>query len=559
MSRILVVEEQTVTRHALRLLLEAAGHEVVAEADNGVQALQLVRQLQPALMIMELNIPRLGGLELIQRLRARDDEVKVLVLTAQRSEYFAARCLEAGAQGFVSKHEDMAELGKALDAVLHGHGYFPSHVLGTTQVPQGDRHALALKALSARELAVLQGVCKGLSNVAIGEQLALSDKTVSTYKIRLKQKLQASSQLELIDIARRHGLAEGDASPDKPAADEQRLLRRMIDALPYAVNVRDLEGRLLTCNAAYLAQRQVTLEAIQGKRVDQTTEMQGEDPHLMHEALLKAIRAGVAFSRDVVITVAGQPHVLRHWGQPYHDSAGQSLGMIFGNVDITDRDVQLRILRQDAEQAHNALHDHHQQQARFTTALAAPLQRLAASLEQVESAAADTLSELLAAARADSRQLLKLLAMLQQANTLNLGKQEWRATPVDLRQLLSELIEDRRSALPLQDIALDLHAVRHPHVLSDAALLRQVMATLLSYVMQAPASVRVCLAANGRGQGLVEVNYEVQGGSTTAPPAEVELDLMLAKTLITQMSGEFAITQQTDETHLTLRLLLTQA
>lgn len=533
MSRILVVEEQTVTRHALRLLLEAAGHEVVAEADNGMEALQLVRQLRPALMIVELNIPRLSGLELLQRLQARGDEVKVLVFTAQRSEYFAARCLEAGAHGFVSKHEDMAELAKALDAVLHGHGYFPSHVLGTTHATQGDAHSLALKALSARELAVLQGVCKGLSNVAIGAQLALSDKTVSTYKIRLKQKLQATSQLELIDIARRHGLVENHgesaAASSSEETDEQRLLRNMIDALPYAVSVRDNDGRLLTCNAAYLAQHTVTLEAIQGRRIDETAELQDEDPQLVQAWVLNNIRTGVAFSRDLVMNVAGQPHVLRHWGQPYQDQHGKQLGMILGNMDITDRDEQLRVLRQEAEQVRGALHERDEVLAYFAAELDGPLRRVAAQV-----------------ASADSERVLNLLQQLQQASELNSGRYQRVAAPVDMRELLATVVAQVRDAGV--SIELDIQAARHPQVWVDAEALKQVLAALLAQAAPGPIAVR--LIANGRGQGLVEVQCEVEG-SAVRPEG---IELALAKKLVKQMAGELTVSATTH----TVKLMLTQ-
>lgn len=533
MSRILVVEEQTVTRHALRLLLEAAGHEVVAEADNGVEALQLVRQLRPDLMIVELNIPRLSGLELLQRLQTRGDEVKVLVFTAQRSEYFAARCLEAGAHGFVSKHEDMAELAKALDAVLHGHGYFPSHVLGTTHAPQGDAHSLALKALSARELAVLQGVCKGLSNVAIGTQLALSDKTVSTYKIRLKQKLQATSQLELIDIARRHGLVENHgesvAAANDQETDEQRLLRNMIDALPYAVSVRDNDGRLITCNSAYLAQRNVTLEAVQGRRFDETGELHDENPQLVQATVMQEIGNGVAFSRDIVMTVAGQPHVLRHWGQPYQDRTGKQLGMILGNMDITDRDQQLRVLRQEAELARSALHERDEWLALFVHALDEPLRRVAA---QVPSA--------------DSERVLGLLQQLQQASELNSGRYDGITVPVDMRELLAAVVDEVRGSGV--SIDLDIQAARHPQVWVDAEALKQVLAAMLAQAAPGPIAVR--LIANGRGQGLVEVQCEVLGSA--AKPEGIEL--ALARKLVGQMAGELSVSATTQ----IVKLMLTQ-
>ena len=107
MSRILIVDEQPVARHALRMLVEAEDHQVVGEAGNGLDALQLARSQPADLMILELAIPRLGGLEVIQRLASQPAGPKILVLTGQDSEYFALRCLEAGAAGFVSKQENL--------------------------------------------------------------------------------------------------------------------------------------------------------------------------------------------------------------------------------------------------------------------------------------------------------------------------------------------------------------------------------------------------------------------------------------------------------------------
>src|SRR5262245_27052792 len=196
MSRILVVDPEPVTRHAIRLLMEAEGHEVVGETDSGPQALQLARRLLPDLVVMELSIHGLGGLEVIQRLVAMELGCRILVLTAQDSEYFAGRCLQGGARGFVSKQQDPRELKVAVHALLAGQSYFPSHaLLGASQ------HSEVLRDLSVRELTVLQLLARGFSNVAISEQLAISDKTVSTYKVRLMQKLHAASLVELIDIA----------------------------------------------------------------------------------------------------------------------------------------------------------------------------------------------------------------------------------------------------------------------------------------------------------------------------------------------------------------------
>ncbi|PTQ74092.1 response regulator [Pseudomonas sp. GV071] len=569
MSRIAIAEEQTVTRHAIRLLLEAAGHEVVAEADNGLDALQQLRDLQPALLILELSLPRLGGLELIQRAKAHGLPAKLLVLTAQHSEYFAARCMEAGAHGFISKHEDLADMGKALDAVLHGHSYFPSHVLGTTQ---GDKHSLALKALSARELAVLQLLCTGMSNVAIGEQLALSDKTVSTYKIRLKDKLHATSQLELIDIARRHGLVDGnEAEAPLPSANlaELQLLQSMIDALPHAVHVRDTEGRMLACNAYYLEQQQVSLEQVLGKCINQTPELQDDDADLVHSSLMEAISAAVPYSRDVLVRLQGKQHVLRHWGKPHHDSNGQLLGMIFGSVDITDRDEQVLALRVDAEQGKVRMQARDQLLGHLTAELGEPLRGLVAMLD-LGLTSPGKQQEALQVARAHADKLLALLNGLQQAGQLAGGHYEVVNEPLDLREVLAALVTQFQPQAQSNElnIALDVHTARHPAVWADPQALQQVLAALFGYGLQRlpNGQLMVRLAANGRGLGLVEVQVEVlalpaaEGALAAVASPAVELELALARKLVERLDGSLEVlVDEGGKTHLKLGLMLTQA
>ncbi len=568
MTRIAIAEEQTITRHAMRLLLEAAGHEVVAEADNGLDALQQLRDLKPALLILELTLPRLGGLELIQRIHAQGLPVKLLVFTAQNSDYFAARCMEAGAHGFLSKQEDLADLTKGLHAVLHGHTYFPSHALGTTQ---GDKTSLALKALSARELGVLQLLCKGMSNVAIGEQLALSDKTVSTYKIRLKEKLHATSQLELIDIARRHGLVE-NASSEPPTASEAlpevQLLHSMIDALPHAVQVRDTEGRLLTCNAYYLEQQGVRLEDVVGKRINETNELRADDADLVHESLMSAIHAGVPYSRDVLIHLQGKQHVLRHWGKPHHDSNGELLGMIFGSVDITDRDEQVLALRIDAEQNKAVMQARDQLLGHLTAELGEPLRGLVAMLDLGLATPAKQ-AEAMQVARAHADKLLTLLQGLQQAGQLSSGHYLFNNQPMDLRDVLAATVTDFQAQAQSKglSIALDMHATRHPAVWADASAMQQAFTAMLSYGLQAlhEGQLMVRLLANGRGLGLTEVQCEVlvvpsEGAQRHTPSAAAELELALARKLVERLDGVLELQAGEDvKTRLNLQVMLTQA
>ncbi|MFC5699476.1 response regulator [Pseudomonas sp. GCM10022186] len=206
MRSALIVDDHPVIRMAVRMLLERNDMVVVGEADNGVDALQLIRQHEPDIVILDIGIPRLDGLNVISRIRALGLDSHVLVLTAQPADSFAQRCFQAGAKGFVSKEEDLQNLITAINAISAGFTLFPSMSMGGNQPPALSEAELVGR-LSNQELMVLQYLASGLSNKEIAERMLLSNKTVSTYKTRIQQKLSLDSLLELIEFARRNDLA----------------------------------------------------------------------------------------------------------------------------------------------------------------------------------------------------------------------------------------------------------------------------------------------------------------------------------------------------------------
>ncbi|RFQ12704.1 DNA-binding response regulator, partial [Pseudomonas sp. ATCC 13867] len=121
MSKVLIVDDHPVIRMAMRVLLEKECHVVVGEADNGVDALSMVKDLVPDLVVLDIGIPRLDGLEVISRISAFDLPLKILVLTGQSASLFAMRCMQAGASGFVCKQGGLAELISAVSAVVAGY------------------------------------------------------------------------------------------------------------------------------------------------------------------------------------------------------------------------------------------------------------------------------------------------------------------------------------------------------------------------------------------------------------------------------------------------------
>ncbi|QHG64050.1 response regulator transcription factor [Pseudomonas putida] len=205
MNTVFIVDDHPVIRLAVRMLLENQNYKVVGESDNGVEAMQKIRETQPELVILDISIPKLDGLEVLSRFQAMALPLKVLILTAQSPALFAVRCMHSGAAGYVCKQEDLSELLSAIKAVLDGYNYFPSQAIHSNH-ETADPDLRLFRLVNDRELMVLQLFAQGRSNQEIAKGMFLSNKTVSTYKKRLMQKLQADSLVDLIEMAKRNAL-----------------------------------------------------------------------------------------------------------------------------------------------------------------------------------------------------------------------------------------------------------------------------------------------------------------------------------------------------------------
>ncbi|MNJ15540.1 Virulence factors putative positive transcription regulator BvgA [compost metagenome] len=207
MHKVLIVDDHPFIRSAAAALLQQEHFEVVAEADNGADAVLLARQHMPDLILLDIAIPKLDGLEVLSRISAFNLPIKILVLTSRPPMSYAMRCMKAGAAGYVSKAEDLNELVKAIRAIMSGYTFFPN--LATGSVRRSDVEATEqdlIKRLSDRELNILQHLATGMSNNEIAEMMHLSNKTVSTYKKRVIEKLNVQSLVYLAEFANRNGL-----------------------------------------------------------------------------------------------------------------------------------------------------------------------------------------------------------------------------------------------------------------------------------------------------------------------------------------------------------------
>ncbi|MDH0731323.1 response regulator transcription factor [Pseudomonas sichuanensis] len=206
MPSVLIVDDHPVIRMAVRALLEKHGMHVVGETDNGIDAVQLARELNPQMVILDIGIPKLDGFTVISRIKALDVSSEILILTSQPAESVCRRCIQLGARGFVNKEEDLASLISAIKAVDAGYSFFPALAFDSVNSADQLTELEQIRSLTDREIMVLQYLVQGYSNKQIGEKLLLSNKTVSTYKVRLLQKLGVSSLIDLAEFAKRNSL-----------------------------------------------------------------------------------------------------------------------------------------------------------------------------------------------------------------------------------------------------------------------------------------------------------------------------------------------------------------
>lgn len=223
--RVMLVDDHDVVRAGLKAYLETQeGILVVAEADSGEAALHSVQQAQPQVIVMDITMPGMDGLEATRRLKELYPECKVLALTVHADQQYFFEMLAAGAVGYVTKQAAAEELVAAVRAVAHGHVYLqPALAVWLlddyrrllAQLPADAHNGTgiytpnqSLDVLSKREQQVLEAVAEGFTTPQIGEQLGISPKTVARHRERMLKKLNLHSSTALVSFAIRSGLID---------------------------------------------------------------------------------------------------------------------------------------------------------------------------------------------------------------------------------------------------------------------------------------------------------------------------------------------------------------
>lgn len=204
-AKILLVDDHAVVRAGFRYLLESGSDYQVSEASSSEEAYQAYGELEPDVVVLDVSMPGMGGIEGLRRLRSRYSDARVLLLSMYDDPAFVARAVKMGAMGYISKNSAADSLGEAISAVLGGKQYFSADIADQMRSRNKDYDSETL-ALSTREFEIFRLLAEGRSVSAIAEDLNLSPKTVSNHRSRLMEKLNLKTTAELVHFAIRQGI-----------------------------------------------------------------------------------------------------------------------------------------------------------------------------------------------------------------------------------------------------------------------------------------------------------------------------------------------------------------
>jgi two-component system invasion response regulator UvrY len=207
--KVLLVDDHAVVRMGFKMLLESADDiKVVAEAESGEQGIKFYVEHQPDVVVIDITMPGIGGLEAIDRIMAKDNSAKILVLSAHEDSVHPKRVLNAGAMGYLTKRSAAEELIKAIRMVAARKMYLEANIAQQMAIQQLNGEKNPVDVLSDREFEVFMSLAKGQTTNEIADILSLSPRTVGTHLYNIKQKLNANNSAEIALIAMRSGLID---------------------------------------------------------------------------------------------------------------------------------------------------------------------------------------------------------------------------------------------------------------------------------------------------------------------------------------------------------------
>ncbi|HDR2624128.1 TPA: acid-sensing system DNA-binding response regulator EvgA [Enterobacter cancerogenus] len=195
----IIIDDHPLAITAIRNLLRKHAMEILAELGDGSKAVHYMETLKPDIMIIDVDIPGYNGIQVLEKLRKRHYTGIIIIVSAKNDYFYGRYSAEAGANGFVSKKEGVNNIIAAIEAAKNGYCYFPFALERFTGRLTSDQQKL--DSLSRQEIAVLRYILDGCDNNTIAEKMFISNKTVSTYKSRLMEKLECKSLMNLFTFA----------------------------------------------------------------------------------------------------------------------------------------------------------------------------------------------------------------------------------------------------------------------------------------------------------------------------------------------------------------------
>lgn len=208
--KVFLVDDHIIFRDGLRTLIEKEGMEVVGEAENGRNAIKLLEKLMPNIIIMDVSMPDMNGIEATRKIVAANSAVKVIALSMHSDTRFVLGMLEAGAAGYLLKDCAFGELAIAINQVMMGNTYLSPKIADVVVKGYLNKKTVKGSVLTSREREILQLIAEGLTAAEIANKVFLSVKTVETHRRNIMQKLNMRSPVDLTKYAIREGLASLD-------------------------------------------------------------------------------------------------------------------------------------------------------------------------------------------------------------------------------------------------------------------------------------------------------------------------------------------------------------
>ncbi|WP_299998517.1 acid-sensing system DNA-binding response regulator EvgA [uncultured Cedecea sp.] len=205
LSNVTIVDDHPLARMAIRSVLEKQQLKIENEFEDGLSAFHFLKDSPTDIVIIDVEIPVLNGIELVEKLRSSGFEGLLIVVSAKNERYYSKKSAEAGANAFISKTQEMGNIITAIESAQKGYSFFPFFLKEKNEMITDMQR---LESLSSQEMKVMSYMLSGLDNQKISETMNISSKTVSTYKTRLMEKLGCNSLIALISFAHQNKLSK---------------------------------------------------------------------------------------------------------------------------------------------------------------------------------------------------------------------------------------------------------------------------------------------------------------------------------------------------------------